>query len=150
MAAAVAFPVPTTRTVPSGASEGFPRAGRSGRSAGERHRPPVPAPSRVASRRHRSVAVYRRRRFVAAALGVGIVLVAGQAAAALGGSPLAPVERRPQVHAEQVVVEPGDTLWSIAKRVAPDRDPREVVDALVQARGTAALLPGETVTWLDS
>jgi nucleoid-associated protein YgaU len=130
MAAAVAFPVPTTRTVPSGASEGFPLAGRSGRSAGERHRPPVPAPSRVASR--------------------GIVLVAGQAAAALGGSPLAPVERRPQVHAEQVVVEPGDTLWSIAKRVAPDRDPREVVDALVQARGTAALLPGETVTWLDS
>ena len=31
------------------------------------------------------------------------------------------------------VVEPGDTLWSIARRVAPGRDPRPVVDALVTA-----------------
>jgi hypothetical protein len=145
--AAVAFAPPSN---PKGFRSTSPLAGRSGRSAGERHRRPVPAPSRAASRRHRSVAVYRRRRFVAAALGVGIVLVAGQAAAALGGSPLAPVERRPQVHAQHVLVEPGDTLWSIAERVAPGEDPRDVVDALVEARGTTALLPGETITWLDS
>src|SRR5215211_311699 len=31
------------------------------------------------------------------------------------------------------VVEPGDTLWSIARRVAPDRDPRPVVDGLIEA-----------------
>jgi hypothetical protein len=31
------------------------------------------------------------------------------------------------------VVEPGDTLWSIARRVAPERDPRPVVDALIEA-----------------
>ena len=31
------------------------------------------------------------------------------------------------------VVESGDTLWSIARRVAPARDPRPVVDALVEA-----------------
>ena len=30
------------------------------------------------------------------------------------------------------VVEPGDTLWSIAGRVAPGRDPRPVVDALIR------------------
>ena len=30
-------------------------------------------------------------------------------------------------------VQPGDTLWSIARRVAPDRDPRPVVDGLVDA-----------------
>jgi hypothetical protein len=71
----------------------------------------------------------------------------GQAGAALGGSSLAPVERRPQV--VTVVVEPGDTLWSIAKRLAPERDTREVVDALVQARGTSSVMPGETLTWLD-
>jgi hypothetical protein len=29
-------------------------------------------------------------------------------------------------------VEAGDTLWAIARRVAPDRDPREVVDQLVR------------------
>jgi Tfp pilus assembly protein FimV len=48
-----------------------------------------------------------------------------------------------------VVVEPGDTLWSIAKRLAPGADPRQVVDALVKARGTTALVPGESLTWLD-
>jgi Tfp pilus assembly protein FimV len=31
------------------------------------------------------------------------------------------------------VVESGDTLWSIARRVAPDRDPRPVVDGLIEA-----------------
>jgi Tfp pilus assembly protein FimV len=36
----------------------------------------------------------------------------------------------PRVH---YVVQPGDTLWSIARRVAPGRDPRPVVDAMVEA-----------------
>jgi Tfp pilus assembly protein FimV len=36
----------------------------------------------------------------------------------------------PQVH---YVVQPGDTLWSIARQLAPGRDPRPVVDALVEA-----------------
>ena len=72
-----------------------------------RHHPAAEAP-----RRHRTAAVYWRRRFVAVALGLGLVVVVGQASAALGGSSLAPAERRPQV--ETVVVEPGDTLWSIA------------------------------------
>ncbi|HZB58569.1 MAG TPA: LysM peptidoglycan-binding domain-containing protein [Actinomycetota bacterium] len=31
------------------------------------------------------------------------------------------------------VVEQGDTLWSIARRVAPGRDPRPVVDGLIEA-----------------
>ncbi|HET9005593.1 MAG TPA: LysM peptidoglycan-binding domain-containing protein [Actinomycetes bacterium] len=31
------------------------------------------------------------------------------------------------------MVEPGDTLWSIARRVAPGRDPRPVVDGLIDA-----------------
>src|SRR5262245_44085532 len=113
-----------------------------------RHLPSNPRRVRAEEpRRHRAAAVYRRRRLVAAALGVGLVLVAGQAAAALGGSSLAPAERRP--HVQTVVVESGDTLWSIAREVAPHSDPRDVVDALVQARGTASLVPGETITWVD-
>jgi len=41
----------------------------------------------------------------------------------------------PERPARQVayVVEPGDTLWSIARRVAPGHDPRPLVDALVEA-----------------
>lgn len=43
-----------------------------------------------------------------------------------------------------VVVGTGDTLWSVAERVAPARDPREVVAALERANrlGSAVVLPG--------
>lgn len=46
-----------------------------------------------------------------------------------------------------VVVRPGDTLWSIARRIAPGRDPRGVVDAIVDANGVEAgsLVPGQTL-----
>ena len=70
--------------------------------------------------------------------------MAGKAGAALGGSPLAVPERRPA--ASQSVVEPGDSLWSIAARLEPGHDPRPVVDALSADRGGAPLVPGEVVT----
>ena len=62
------------------------------------------------------------------------------------GSSLASTERLP--HVRTVVVQPGDSLWSLAHRLAPDADPRSVVDVLVDARGTADVTPGETLTWL--
>jgi hypothetical protein len=34
---------------------------------------------------------------------------------------------------DRPVVESGDTLWSIARRVAPGQDPRPVVDGLIEA-----------------
>ncbi|HSV67428.1 MAG TPA: LysM peptidoglycan-binding domain-containing protein [Mycobacteriales bacterium] len=40
-----------------------------------------------------------------------------------------------------VEVRPGDTLWSIARRVAPDADARAVVDSLRRGNG----LPDGTV-----
>jgi Tfp pilus assembly protein FimV len=46
---------------------------------------------------------------------------------ALGDGPERPARR------VTYVVEPGDTLWSIARRVAPGHDPRPVVDALEEA-----------------
>ncbi len=104
-----------------------------------RPRPPVP------------VVTYWRRRAVAAVLGVALVLVAAQAGGALGGSPLAVPERRPAVSEAagtiRYVVEPGDSLWSIAETLAPGEDPRPVVDALAEARRGAPLIPGETIIW---
>jgi Tfp pilus assembly protein FimV len=46
-----------------------------------------------------------------------------------------------------VTVVPGDTLWSIAGRVAPDRDPRAEVDRLRQLNqlAGAALVPGQVL-----
>jgi hypothetical protein len=121
---------------------------------------------------HRSSrAGYLRRRLAVAGLAGGLVFVMAQAGVALGGSSLAAPERRPTVtlatasragslqrgslqqgslqqgSLHRVVVRPGDSLWSIAERLAPGADPRPVVDALQQARGNAALVPGETVGW---
>ncbi|HSD48607.1 MAG TPA: LysM peptidoglycan-binding domain-containing protein [Actinomycetota bacterium] len=46
------------------------------------------------------------------------------------------------------VVRKGDTLWSIAARVAPGQDPRSVVDAIAAANDVpaGALVPGQTLS----
>jgi hypothetical protein len=98
-------------------------------------------------------AVYWRRRILVAALAVALVLVMAQAGAALGGS-LATPERRPasasapaRTSGRSTVVRPGDSLWSVAARLAPGVDPRPVVDALAAARHGTVLVPGETIEW---
>ncbi len=126
-----------------------------------RRRAPSGAIPRHGSRVSRtSPATFRRRRLAVAtsALG-GLVLVAATAGVALGGIPLAAPERRPaSVSTIQaaagapdagalatVVVEPGDTLWSIASRLAPHDDPRPLVDELSSARDGAPLQVGERI-----
>ena len=94
--------------------------------------------------RSHGAAVYWRRRLVATALGLGVLLTAAHAGAALGGTTTAP-ERSP--HVEQVIVREGDTLWSVAERLAPHSDPRAVVDDLTAARGSSSVQPGELITW---
>lgn len=85
--------------------------------------------------------VYRRRRLLA--LGVALVLAAlvlaavttlQATAARFTGEPAATVT---------YVVERGDTVWSIATALAPDADPRPLVDAIVEANGGAGLDVGE-------
>jgi Tfp pilus assembly protein FimV len=67
-----------------------------------------------------------RARVLAIALVVAGSLVVGPGLAR-GDGPDRPAPR------VTYVVEPGDTLWSIARRVAPGRDPRPVVDGLIEA-----------------
>ena len=105
----------------------------------EPRRQPYPRPARRQRR-----AVYQRRRVLAALVGLGLVLAVFRAGVALGGSSLASPGRLP--HVEQVVVQPGDSLWSIAQRVAPGHDPRAVVDALSASLGSSQLYAGETIS----
>jgi nucleoid-associated protein YgaU len=46
-----------------------------------------------------------------------------------------------------VVVQPGDTLWSIARSVADDRDVREVIHSIRQANGLESgdIAPGQVL-----
>jgi len=99
-------------------------------------------PARPRVTRSTRASVFWRRRLIAAALGLGIVLAAARAGTALGGSTTSTPERRPQ--AVNVVVHPGDTLWTIAQRIAPGTDVRELVDEIAAARGTADVRAGET------
>jgi hypothetical protein len=96
-------------------------------------------------RSNRSVATYWRRRIAAVGIVVGTVVMAAHAGAALGGSPLTTSSARP--HVVTHIVAPGDTLWKIAGELDPKADPRQIVDELVDARHTTALVPGETIIW---
>lgn len=93
--------------------------------------------------RRPSAAVYARRRLVAGLLAVvalaSLVTLAGQVAVSLGGvSASAPERSAPAPRT--VVVEPGDTLWSLARQLQPEGDVRPLVRALVRANGGTAYL----------
>lgn len=93
-----------------------------------------------------SKAQFRRRRAVAALtaavlLGAGTALVVpGEVSLASSGAPAAtsvPVART------TYVVQPGDTLWRIARDLQPSGDVRPLVQRLGAARGGAPLRTGE-------
>ena len=93
-----------------------------------------------------SVATYQRRRLVvlvAAMLVLGVVIAgvigttgtSAQADQAVAGQSVEP---------RTVVAQPGDTLWAIAQRVAPQANVSELVDELVRLNGDA-IVAGQLV-----
>ncbi|MGH9104227.1 MAG: LysM peptidoglycan-binding domain-containing protein [Acidimicrobiales bacterium] len=82
-----------------------------------------------------------------AGLAVGAALAAVAALGWLGSGPLAasgPASDT-QVAARVYVVRPGDTLWAIAQRAEPGRDPRPLMDQLAAQLHGATVQPGERV-----
>jgi hypothetical protein len=115
----------------------------------DRHPRPVLRLVAPPVRRRRSRAVYRRRRALALLVLVG-GLVLGTLG--LGGGPLTASEpaARPVLVAASnggtYVVQPGDTLWALARRMQPTGDIRPLVHELSQARRGVPLRAGERIT----
>lgn len=63
--------------------------------------------------------------------------------ASWSGAPAEP--RMHRVSHTTYVVRQGDTLWGIATRLAPDADPRPLIDGIEEANGVDAgsLVPGQ-------
>jgi hypothetical protein len=95
-------------------------------------------------RRQPSRAVYRRRRLLALLLVVGVVLLARATFAWLGGGPLTASEPNslsaPTAGAEYVV-QPGDSLWTLARRIQPEGDVRDLVNRAPLSAGERIALP---------
>lgn len=89
-----------------------------------------------------SAATYARRRLVAGILLAVLVVAVAIGVSWLGHPAPSTVEARP-VAQVQVLVQPGDTVWSIAEGLAPGTDVRPVVDAIVEANGGADLVVGQ-------
>jgi nucleoid-associated protein YgaU len=85
----------------------------------------------------------RRRRLAVLATGAVVAgFWAGPLASAFG-DPHQPAA----VSQQRYVVRAGDTLWSIAARLAPGQDPRPVTDAIQTANhlDPGALVPGQSI-----
>jgi nucleoid-associated protein YgaU len=112
-------------------------------------------PERLAVVRTRRVIVrpsartYTRRRIMFAVLLTVLVLGAWFAMQELGGVAAIPAPQHSQsmtpIAASTYVAQPGDTYWSIARRLDRDGDPRPVVDRLVAANGGATLQAGDVI-----
>ncbi len=120
-------PVRAAVRVPAPVPVGTPRSPRSGR-------PVAPPPLRLTRRGRRVVAGLAAAIAVGTALLVAALLDGGSGGLRLAGD-------------SSVVVQSGDTLWSIAVTVAPERDTRAVVDAIVAANHLPGvdLVPGQVL-----
>jgi len=89
-----------------------------------------------------------RGRRVLAALAALPAVIALSAAVIGGGAALASRDAgAPAGSFQTVTVAAGDSLWSIAEEIAPDRDPRDVVDELVRlnALDSVAVRAGQSL-----
>lgn len=138
-------------------------ARRTTRRADLRLVPPLELqPARNAA--HLAEHTYRRRRLVALVALVAVVAIAAVGArSVVGGASKGEVRTQPGVglvvadlaaygaageappRGSRYVVQPGDTLWSIAGALHPSGDVRKAVDRLVELNGSAALSPGQRI-----
>ena len=105
--------------------------------------------SRPADRTRPSRAVYRRRRLVLVTVATLAVLGAIRLSPGFsGGGPLTASGEPGSAHpvaALTYVVQPGDTVWSIAHHFVRSGDERPLVDAITAELHGTALVPGQAI-----
>jgi hypothetical protein len=94
--------------------------------------------------RRRAVRTRRRRLAVTVVLG-GLAVGLSLPMSALGAAPVARSHVGGHVTGSVYVVQPGDTLWSIATRFDQGGDPRPLAEALAKETGSTIVTPGEHV-----
>jgi hypothetical protein len=104
---------------------------------------PAPGPVRLTARGRRVVAVLAAIAAAAAAGLLSLALAGGAAAASHGPA------KEGWPAARKIVVEPGQTLWSIAAGAEPRADTRAVIDQIIAANSLRgdAIEPGQ-VLWV--
>ena len=96
--------------------------------------------------------VFVRRRLMVAMVFIAVVVAlsvgAGSVLANRGGAPASTSAVRPASvsSAASYVVQPGDTIWSIAQRFHGEGSQMRYVDALVAINGGSALQVGQVMT----
>jgi hypothetical protein len=106
-------------------------------------------------RRRPSKAVYRRRRLVVLLCVAALVFVgwtglhrltgaSGGGPLTVAGQPVSKIDVTLATHTH-VIVQPGDTLWSIARRAQPTGDIRPLVSSIEAKRHGRPLQVGETI-----
>jgi hypothetical protein len=102
-----------------------------------------------------SKAVYRRRRIAvllcaAAVIALGWMVLqrltgeSGGGPLTVAGQPVSALNATLAAHTH-VIVQPGDTLWTIARRAQPDGDIRPLVSTIEAKRHGRPLQVGETI-----
>ena len=88
-----------------------------------------------------SARVYAVRRLVAAGLALALLFVMGQiVASSMTATPTPPsLSRVASVH----IVQPGESLWSIAQQERPHADMVQLVDELLRLNGSSTIRIGQ-------
>ena len=102
--------------------------------------PANPTATRQAAARPVGPEVYRRRRLVVVAVVVGLLLGLASFGRQADATPTAEARSAAAV---LIVVQPGDTLWTIADSLVDGTDLRPLVAELAEIAGGATLQPGQ-------
>lgn len=108
--------------------------------------PPAPTGPDVSERRRlRASARVRRRRVLGGLLVAGALGLLALPTSALAGRAVVAHPAAVPAGGSTYVVQPGDTLWSIAARADRNGDPRALVRELAAETGSENVYPGERI-----